>query len=86
MIEYLTWSHVLSILANIVLGFSAIFNYHGKLSIMFPLALVSTILFIIYGIVARDYSFIVVNIYFLFLNVLGIRRWTLNKKGSCYDS
>jgi nicotinamide riboside transporter PnuC len=76
---------ICSALANGTIMVATYYQVKGKWHIAFPLYLVSSVLFLIYGIIQNDYSFIILNaVYFIPMNIIGVLKWRRNAR--LYDN
>jgi Mg2+/citrate symporter len=77
---------VMSYLGNSLILATAYFQYRGKLNWVFPIALLASLSFLVYGILEEDMSFIISNSFFLIINLAGTYKWTFKKGGKDHDS
>lgn len=66
-----------SYLANGLMVIAVMIQVRGNLRICFPLFLVCSILFVLYGIHQHDVSFVMSNSVFIILNAMGVYKWTI---------
>ena len=76
-INALTWA------ANGFIVLALLFQYKGKLHFSFLCGLLASILFLTYGVVIKDYAFVVSNgLVFIPLNALGYYTWVRKVQAS----
>jgi hypothetical protein len=78
--EFSKPENFISLLANGCILSAAIYNLKGQLKIAYPLSGIATIIFFIYGFITKDISFVLTNVIFMVINILGIYKWTIKRK------
>jgi hypothetical protein len=65
-----------SFVGNVSIISSILFQANGKLYISFSINIFTSVVFLLYGIVLKDYSYIILNILvFIPLNIWGALKW-----------